>query len=134
MISWVKKHLDNIEQQEEQQGEADLSEEELKEAQEELFCRLDYFSNKFNLPYNRVVFRCQKTKWGSCSDKKNINLNINIAYLPKELQDYVLLHELCHIKIKNHSRQFWAELDSYTGGRAKQRSKELRKWRMRIRD
>ena len=81
------------------------------------------FQSEFNI-------RCQKTKWGSCSDKKNINLNINIAYLPKELQDYILLHELCHTKIKNHSKQFWASLDSYVGGRAKEMSKELRTWRM----
>ena len=131
-ISWIKKHLHKIEQQEKLQAGVDLSDEELIKAQEELFCRLDYFSDKYNLPYNRVVFRCQKTKWGSCSDKKNINLNINIAYLPKELQDYVLLHELCHIKHKNHSKQFWASLDGFLGGRAKDRSKELRKWRMRI--
>jgi hypothetical protein len=90
-ISWVKKHLHKIEQQEKLQAGPELSEEELIKAQEYLFSRLDYFSSKYNLSYNRAVFRCQKTKWGSCSDKKNINLNINIAYLPKELQEYILL-------------------------------------------
>ena len=131
-ISWIKKHLHKIEQQEKLQPTPILSDEELIKAQEYLFSRLDYFSNKHNLPYNRVVFRCQKTKWGSCSEKKNINLNINIAYLPKELQDYILLHELCHTKIKNHSKQFWASLDKLLGCRAKQLQKKLKKWRFRL--
>jgi predicted metal-dependent hydrolase len=99
-------------------------------AQDELFSRLDYFSDEYNLPYNRAAFRCQKTRWGSCSDKNNISLNINIAHLPKELQDYILLHELCHIKHKNHSKKFWAELDKCVGGRAKLLQKGLRKYKI----
>ena len=131
--AWIKKHLQKIEQKEKlQQPTPDLSSEELIKAQKYLFSRLDYFSDKYNFPYNRAVFRCQKTKWGSCSDKNNINLNINIVFLPRELQDYILLHELCHIRHKNHSKEFWNELDRYVGGRAKQLSKELRKYRMRM--
>jgi len=130
--AWIKKHLQKIEQQEKLQPTPDLSSEELIKAQENLFSRLDYFSDKYKFPYNRAVFRCQKTKWGSCSNKNNINLNINIAFLPKELQDYILLHELCHIRHKNHSKEFWNELDRHVGGRAKQLSKELRKYRMRM--
>ena len=132
--AWIQKHLQKIKQQEKLQPTPDLSSEELIKAQEDLFCRLDDFSNKYNLPYNRAVFRCQKTRWGSCSDKKNINLNINIAFLPKKLQDYILLHELCHTKIKNHGRKFWEELDRYVGGRAKVMQKELRMYRMGVRE
>ena len=131
-ISWIKKQLQKIDQYEKQQDSPDLAI-DLEKAQDELFGRLDYFSDKYNLPYNRVVFRCQKTKWGSCSGKNNISLNINIAYLSKELQDYVLLHELVHIKIKNHSKKFWGELDRLVGGEAKLLQKELRRFRMMIR-
>jgi hypothetical protein len=53
----------------------------------------------------------QKTRWGSCSDKNNINLNINLVRLPDELIDYVILHELVHTRIKNHSHQFWEEMN-----------------------
>ena len=56
-----------------------------------------------------------------------------IAYLPKELQDYILLHELCHIRHKNHSKKFWAELDKYVDGRSKELRKELKGCRMRMR-
>ena len=60
-------------------------------------------------------------------------LNVNIAFLPEELQDYVILHELAHTKVKNHSIKFWAELDKYTQGRAKDLSKKLRKHNMKLR-
>jgi len=133
-ISWIKKHLQKLEQQEKlQQSLSDLPTIDLEKAQDELFCRLEYFSDKYNLPYNRAIFRCQKTKWGSCSSKNNINLNINIAYLPKELQDYILLHELCHIRHKNHSKKFWAELDKLVGGKSKEMRKGLRGCRMKVR-
>ena len=61
--------------------------------------------------YNRVSIRKQKTRWGSCSSKNNINLNMQLLHLPQELLDYVLLHELVHTKVKNHSREFWDELE-----------------------
>jgi hypothetical protein len=132
-ISWIKKQLQKIDQQKQlQQSLPDLPTIDLDKAQHELSNRLNYFSDKYNLSYNRAKFRCQKTKWGSCSSKNNINLNVNIAYLTKELQDYILLHELVHTKIKNHNRKFWAELDRYVGGRAKKLQKELRGCRMMV--
>ena len=109
-----------------------LSRDELIKAQDELFDRLDYFSKKHDLPYRRAAFRCQKTKWGSCSSQNNISLNINIAFLPPHLQDYILLHELCHIRHKNHSKSFWLQLDHYCGTGAKALAKELKNHRMQM--
>jgi predicted metal-dependent hydrolase len=131
-ISWIQKQLQKIDRQAHCRDLPDLDI-DLEEAQINLFNRLDYFSEKHGFSYNRAGFRCQKTRWGSCSGKNNINLNVNIAFLPEELQDYVLLHELVHTKVKNHSRKFWAELDKYTEGRAKELSKELKKYRIRMR-
>lgn len=132
-ISWIKKQLQKIDQYNKLQNTPDLTI-DLEKAQDNLFNRLDYFSDKYNLLYNRAAFRCQKTKWGSCSSKNNISLNVNIAYLTKELQDYILLHELIHTKIKNHSKKFWRELDRYVGGRAKLLQKELSKCRVGLRE
>ncbi len=130
--SWVQKQLQKIDQHTQCRDLPELDV-DFEEAQINLFHRLDEFSEKYNFPYNRSGFRCQKTRWGSCSGKNNISLNVNISFLPEELQDYVLLHELVHTKVKNHSRKFWAELDKYTKGRAKGLSKELKKYRIKLR-
>ena len=80
--------------------------------------------------YNRVFIRNQKTRWGSCSNLNNINLNINLVSLTQELMDYVILHELVHTEIKNHSKKYWACLDTYVGGRAKEFDRKLKKHRL----
>jgi predicted metal-dependent hydrolase len=131
--AWIQKHLFKIREREKNQpAQPELSPDELDKAQEELFSRLEYFSQKHKLPYNRAAFRCQKTRWGSCSGQNNISLNINIAFLPSHLQDYILLHELCHIRHKNHSKAFWTQLDKYCGVRAKEYARELKTYRMKI--
>lgn len=65
------------------------------------------------LPFNKVTIRGQKTRWGSCSVKKNINLNYKLLFLPPELVNYLFLHELCHTEIMNHSAQYWALVASF---------------------
>ena len=90
-----------------------------------LVARLDYLAGKYGFTYNRVFIRNQKTRWGSCSTKNNINLNVNLVRLPDELIDCTLLHELVHTRIKNHSQKFWAEMDRLLGD-AKRIDKKLR--------
>lgn len=80
-------------------------------AKEILVQRLDELSWIHGYRYNRVYIRNQKTRWGSCSAKNNISLNIKLTRLPKHLMDYIVLHELVHTRIKNHGRRFYAELD-----------------------
>lgn len=77
-----------------------------KEAKEILPPRLKALADMFGLTYNRVCIKHNSSNWGSCSRKKNINLNLNIVRLPKELQDYIMLHELCHLKFMNHGEKF----------------------------
>ncbi len=74
--------------------------------------RLDQLSKEANLPYNCLTVRAQKTRWGSCSSKKNINLNYRLLFIEKELLDYILLHELVHTVHMNHSKAFWIFLES----------------------
>lgn len=131
---WIQKHLAQIQKRQEQtERHPELSREQLNAAQEDLFDRLAAFSEQFDLPYNKAAFRCQKTKWGSCSSADNISLNINLAFLPTHLQDYILLHELCHVRHKNHGKHFWTLLDQLCGGNAKQYAKQLRGHGMKIR-
>ena len=80
-----------------------------------LIDRLNELAMIHGFTYERVFIKNQKTRWGSCSARNNINLNINLMRLPDHLIDYVLMHELVHTQIKNHSAEFWTKLDSYVG-------------------
>lgn len=70
--------------------------------------RLDYFNKYYDFEYNRVSIRNQRTRWGSCSSKGNLNFNYKILFLPMQLADYIIVHELCHVKELNHSKNFWS--------------------------
>ena len=69
--------------------------------------RLEYFNQFYGFEYNRISIRNQKTRWGSCSRKKNLNFNYKIIFLTQEQADYIIVHELCHLKEMNHSKSFW---------------------------
>ncbi len=74
--------------------------------------RLSYFSDKYNLKVNQVRVKEQKTLWGSCSSKNNINLNYLLIMAPMKVIDYVILHELVHTIHKNHSAKFWQKVET----------------------
>ena len=76
------------------------------QAKRELPPRLAEFAERYGFTYNRVTIKHNATNWGSCSGRGNINLNLNIVRLPKVLQDYVLLHELCHLRHQDHGQGF----------------------------
>lgn len=75
--------------------------------------RLAQLAALHGFAYNRVYVRNQKTRWGSCSHKNNISLNMSLVHLPGNLIDYIMLHELVHTRIKNHGRRYWDTLSQY---------------------
>ena len=75
-----------------------------------LIQRLRELGQQHGLVYNRVSIRAQRTRWGSCSARKNIALNWRLILAPAQVIDYVLLHELMHTRMLNHSREFWTQL------------------------
>lgn len=77
-----------------------------KVAKETLPARLAELAGKYGFRYGRVTIKHNRSNWGSCSAKGNINLNLNLVRLPKELQDYVMLHELCHLRHMDHGTEF----------------------------
>ena len=81
-------------------------------------------SKKNNLLFKKVVFKTLKSRWGSCSFENIICLNNLLFYLPRHLQEYIILHELVHVKVKNHSKKFWYELEKVCSN-AKRKNKEL---------
>jgi len=68
---------------------------------------LEKVSNEHGFTYNRAAIRSQRTRWGSCSPRKNINLNQALVFLRPELAEYLMIHELCHTVELNHSKRFW---------------------------
>jgi len=102
-----------------------------KEAKDYLPLRLQILANCHGFLYNRVSIRNNRSRWGSCSARNNINLNLHLMRLPGDLIDYVLLHELVHTRHKNHSREFWDKLESCIKD-ARQKDRELKKFRTDI--
>ena len=88
--------------------------------------RLQFLAQQHSFFYNRVVIKNHRSRWGSCSIHNNINLSLHLMRLPDALIDYVLLHELVHTRIKNHSRKFWNLLETVHQG-ARATDKRLRK-------
>lgn len=82
-----------------------------RQAKKELPVRLAELAGRYGFTYNRVAIKHNSSNWGSCSAKNNINLNLNIVRLPEVLQDYILLHELCHLRHRDHGREFHALLE-----------------------
>lgn len=81
--------------------------------------------------YRSVHIKNAKTRWGSCSYDNKINLNLHLMRLPEHLRDYVILHELCHTKVKNHSKTFWDLLDKVSGN-GRGLDKELNNWQIEV--
>ncbi len=115
---FVREHWDWVEKQREKlaaRGQVEkLSEEELAElknrARRVFLSRCAYYAPVVGVRYERVSIRSQRSKWGSCSGKGNLNFNCLLLLAPPEVLDYVVVHELCHRLEMNHSPRFWAEV------------------------
>ena len=97
------------------------------EAQAFLPGRLAWLAQQHQLRYNKVFIKNLKSRWGSCSAVNNINLNLHLMRLPDQLIDYVLLHELCHTREKNHGPNLWNTLNEVTNGKARELDKAMKK-------
>ena len=126
---WIQKHIEKIREQEAKrkktQGEKGeygesvereyLTNEEIKKladkALQHIPKRVSYYAKQIGVTYEKITIRNQKTRWGSCSSKGNLNFNCLLMLTPPEVIDYVVVHELCHRKEMNHSKAFWAEVE-----------------------
>lgn len=115
---WIRKHMEQMQEKKalyESEEIAYLTNEEIQEladrALEYIPKRVEYFSRRMGVNYGRITIRNQKTRWGSCSEKGNLNFNCLLMLTPSEVIDYVVVHELCHRKQMNHSKDFWNEVE-----------------------
>lgn len=124
---WILKHLAIIEQVENRKkaSRIHLQPIDKADAAKRLTLRLRYLTEEHGFTCNNITIREQKTRWGSCSAKNNISLNLKLVQLPEALIDYVILHELVHTRVHSHSKKFWAELERYVKN-SKAMAKRLR--------
>ena len=88
--------------------------------------KLEYYNHHYGFNYTGVAIRNQKTRWGSCSENGTLSFNYRIVLLPEPLQDYIIVHELCHLQEMNHSSAFW-KLVEQTIPQAKAKAKHMRR-------
>lgn len=89
--------------------------------------KVEHFARLFGFSYGRVTIRAARTKWGCCTNRNNISLSLFLMTLPEHLQDYVIIHELCHTVHHDHSARFHALANKCLGGREKELQRELRR-------
>lgn len=114
--NWIEKHLKSLsEKQKALENIEPYSDEEIssfiKKAKEIIPKKVEFYADKIGVTYNRITIRCQRTRWGSCSSKGNLNFNCLLVLLPDEIIDSVIVHELCHRKHMNHSAKFYEEVE-----------------------
>lgn len=104
---WIEKHLAGLDLA----APEKLTEQEVKLLREKtrklVTERVKHYAAIIGVQYNQIAIRMQRTRWGSCSSKGNLNFNCLLGLVPPEVLDYVVVHELCHLIEMNHSKQFW---------------------------
>lgn len=115
---WIQKNIEHMKQKNAQYDAmkvSPLTDEEIKELADRALKyipgRVKYYAGVIGVSYGGITIRNQKTRWGSCSSKGNLNFNCLLMLTPPEIIDYVVVHELCHRKEMNHSKAFWREVE-----------------------
>ena len=114
---WIEKHVQRIEERQRTLPPVEgLTMKDIRKLADQASVvipkRVEYFAEKIPVTYGRITIRNQKTRWGSCSGKGNLNFNCLLMLAPPEVLDYVVVHELCHRKEMNHSERFWREVEN----------------------
>lgn len=121
--NWIRKHLPDLSVRALPPYTAEELQEMGREALTDLPARVARLAAVVGVTYGSITIRNQRTRWGSCSGKGNLNFNCLLMRMPPEVREYVVVHELCHRKEMNHSASFWAEVE-----RVLPDYREYRKW------
>ena len=133
--AWIWKKVEQMQTRMEQRQETgavpvgELSRDELEKIKKKIESRVNAYKKAMGVTIGWITIRNQKTRWGSCSSKGNLNFNYQLYYLPDELLDYVVIHELAHRRYMNHSKEFWAEVEKYCPD-YRERRQQLKKYKL----
>lgn len=116
---WIEEHLERMRERNESDFKKakPLLEEEIEElkkrAQTIIPPKVEVYAKLLKVNFSNIAFRSQRTIWGSCTSRGNLSFNCLLALCPDDVIDYVIIHELCHRKHMNHSKNFWAMVERY---------------------
>lgn len=115
---WIAKHLAQMQiryEETRRAKEKQFTDDDIRkmkdEAKKVIPDRVKYYADIMGVTFGKITIKNQKTRWGSCSSKGNLNFNCLLMLTPDKVRDYVVIHELCHLKQMNHSKMFWAEIE-----------------------
>ena len=118
--AWIEKSVEKVRlrnEREKQNPLAKFTPEQIRsladKALEIVPKRVEYYAKIMGVRYGRITIRNQVSRWGSCSSKGNLNFNCLLMLCPTQVLDYVVVHELCHLKQMNHSHKFWSEVSRF---------------------
>ncbi|WP_027399201.1 M48 family metallopeptidase [Anaerovorax odorimutans] len=133
--AWIINSKKRLEIKRENRQIIKLSQEEVlqykNKAESYLRTRCEYYSMRMGVNYNRIRVNKAKSRWGSCSEKGNINFTYRLIFAPKEVIDYIVVHELAHLKEMNHSKRFWHVVNEIMPD-YKERCKVLKDFQMKV--
>lgn len=112
---WIEEHLSMMRKRREEENEASPFtpaelDEMSKAALGKVLPRAAHYSSLLGVEYKKITVRRQVSRWGSCSSRKNLSFNCLLALVPDDVLDYIVVHELCHLREMNHSASFWREV------------------------